>query len=328
MIYFILDGIKLGICRYLDEKGVETPLAYKERTTNYKNPLSSKCTYKWSVATITKILKNKDFIGLFVQNKTKKVNYKVDKTVRLNEEFNIVVENKELAYVDANVFKVVSEKLQNQSNKWDYTANAKPHLLRGLVFCSCGAKVGYNKNHGKHFRCLCMKHKRTGEKFHSNIHLLEDEVIKEVVTCLREKLQDILKSSEINYEMEYKPSKIITDNSKYIKKKLEEIDRHLKEAFEDKANRIITQEMFISISGQYAKEQETLKSQLRVLELNNDKEVKEESICSILEIERTVKDLMELKDEKEVSRSIIEKFIERIVLDDREIDIKYKFRKE
>ena len=52
-----------------------------------------------------------------------------------------------------------------------------------------------------------------------------------------------------------------------------------------------------------------------------------ETTFSQNEIKEAVKELMNLEDEQEASREIIEKFIERIVLDDRKIDIKYKFKK-
>ena len=67
------DGkTKKQICDYLNDNNIITPLKYKEETTNYKNP--NKRCYIWSSCMITKILRDRIYVGDLVQHKNTKVN--------------------------------------------------------------------------------------------------------------------------------------------------------------------------------------------------------------------------------------------------------------
>jgi len=54
--------------------------------------------------------------------------------------------------------------LDKQTNEWTFKA-AKPHLLRGITFCSCVSRITYVKNHGKIFKCAYSSYKRYGKNF-------------------------------------------------------------------------------------------------------------------------------------------------------------------
>ena len=61
------DGkTKKQICDYLNDNNIITPLKYKEETTNYKNP--NKRCYIWSSSMITKILRDRIYVGDLVQH--------------------------------------------------------------------------------------------------------------------------------------------------------------------------------------------------------------------------------------------------------------------
>lgn len=315
---------KTEISRYLNAKNIETPLQYKMRTTNFKNPMAKKSTGEWTACSINKILRDKDFEGNLVQNKTKKISYKVTKSIELSSDYHIVVEKKENQVIETSLFETVTEMLDKQTNEWNYSENAKSHILKGIAYCSCGARIGYNRNHCKNFRCNCQAHKLPGGKYHPNIHLTELELISKVTEALAKKLKEVLKSEKVKYKVNNKTNKMVNDNTKLIKNKLEKIDGYLKDAFEDKQSGIITQEMFISLSREYAKECETLKSQATALELNQSKS--KETKFSTLEIEEVVKEIAKLKNNNEINRSIIVKYIEKVIVDDKDVFIEYKFK--
>ena len=186
---------KKQICDYLNENNIDTPLKYKEQTSNYANP--NKRTYLWSTSSITKILRDRIYVGDLVQHKYSTVSYKIKKTIKLDESKYITKENNHEPIVDKQTFYYVQELLNKQANEWNYS-DRPSHLLKGLVYCSkCGSKVTYNKNHGKYFRIVCSSYKKQGKAFCSNINMREDYLIENVINSLRNNIKRYLKEDEI-----------------------------------------------------------------------------------------------------------------------------------
>lgn len=174
---------KKEICNYLNEHNISTPLKYKELKSNYYNPNNNK-TYKWTNTVVNKILRDRSYVGDLVQHKTTKVNYKINKHLKVDESNQIIIENCFPAIIDRQTFNIVQEILNKQANEWNYKSST-PHLLRGITFCSCGAKITYCKNHNKNFRCICSNYKKYGKKICKNVHLTENDLIDSVLNDLK-----------------------------------------------------------------------------------------------------------------------------------------------
>lgn len=244
---------KKEICDYLNKNEIITPLRYKEQTTNYFNP--NKHSYLWSNTMITKILRDRIYIGDLVQHKYTKVNYKIKKTIKVPEEQQIIIENNHESIIDKATFYAVQTMLDKQANEWNYNSN-QPHLLKGLVYCSCGARVTYNKNHGKDFRCVCSSYKKTGAKFCNNIqYLKEEDLISMVLKNLKSNINKYLDKSKLDFKAKQIKGKVDKKHNdlQEIKKQIEQIDRKIKNLYEDKVAGIISTEMFIEISKDYEK---------------------------------------------------------------------------
>ncbi len=78
---------KKEIYNYLGKHHVLTPLKYKELKGNYHNPNNNK-TY------------NRSYVGDLVQHKTTKVNYKIDKHIKVDKSRQIIIENCFPAIID------------------------------------------------------------------------------------------------------------------------------------------------------------------------------------------------------------------------------------
>lgn len=310
---------KKEICDYLEENGIITPLKYKEQTTNYRNP--NKRFYIWTNAMITKILRDRIYTGDLVQHKYAKINYKVKKSVKLDESQHIVIENNHEGIIDKNTFNTVQKMLDKQTNEWTYT-NSEPHLLKGLVYCSCGAKVTYSKNHGKYFRCVCSSYKRGGIKFCNNIqYLREDELISGVLESLKDNVNKYLDINKLNYKIKAVDKK--DEELKKIKTQIELIDRKIKKMYEDKLDNVITTEMFKEISTDYEKQKNDLKLKLSELEKNKD-DIKEKVTSK--DLEKYIRDVLKFDDKDKVDREILIKLIDKIVIDNKKISsITYNF---
>jgi len=87
--------------------------------------------------------------------------------------------------------------LDKKTNEWNYSKNKK-HLLTGLVFCKCGSRITYNKNHGKYFRCVCSSYKKYGKRFCPSVHLREDKLIEMVTDSLKSNINKYLNMKDLN----------------------------------------------------------------------------------------------------------------------------------
>ena len=205
--------------------------------------------------------------------------------------------------------------LNRKSNEWNYS-NSKSHLLRGLVYCKkCKAKITYNKNHGKYFRCICSTYKKQGSKFCTNIHLREDALVEAVLSDIRKQIKKLLKYEELEFTVENKQ-----DNKKidFLEVKIKEKDNLIKSLYEDKVNKVISEELFVSLYNQYEEEKKTLKSQINNEMIYNAPSVEKETII------QNMKELLAFK-ENNIDRSLLFKLIDRIEIDDRYVEIYYKF---
>ena len=212
--------------------------------------------------------------------------------------------------------------LDKQSNEWSYSGGNSPHLLRGIVYCSCGGKVTYSKNHGKFSRCVCSSYKKAGSRFCNNIqYLKEDDLISMVLENLRKNVKKYLDKGKLNYNV--KPIKKNTDNKLAIKKQIDIIDQKMKNMYEDKLNNIISVELYIQISKDLEKKKNELNIRLNDISKvknNNKEEVKQDCI------EKYIKKVLEFDEKSEIDREIILKLIDKIVLENKKIkSISYNF---
>lgn len=189
---YMLGNSKTQIANKFNEWGIKTPLQHKQDTTNYYNPNAKQnCTYKWNSTIINKILRDRSYVGDLVQLKYKKINYKIQKTEKVSVDKQIIIENKYPSIISRTIYNTVQEMLEKKTNEWNYS-NRKKHLLTGLVYCKCGGKITYNKNHGKYFRCICSNYKKYGKNFCEGVHIREDILIEMVRKSLKKNIQQYL----------------------------------------------------------------------------------------------------------------------------------------
>ena len=269
---------------------------------------------------ITKILRNRIYTRDLEQHKHTKINYKVKKSIKVNPKQHIIIENNHEPIIDKNTFYTVQKMLDKQANEWNYTSS-KPHLLKGLVFCSCGARVTYNKNHGKYFRCVCSSYKRGGAKFCNNMqYLREDELISKVLESLKINVNKYLDYQRLDCNR--KSNKKKDNNSDEIKKQIEMLDKKIKTIYEDKLNNLISTEMFVTMSSTYEKQKSDLKN---ILENINTK-VEDKKQIPFKNMENYIKEILQFDNPDKIDRTLLLKLIDKIVIENKEIkSITYNF---
>ena len=164
---------------------------------------------------------------------------------------------------------------------------------------------------------MCSSYKRNGSKFCSNIHLREDTLINSVIDSLKENIANFLKYDELEYIC---PNTQI-DNKKldYLDSKIAEKNNLIQSLYEDKVKGIITEDLFIKLSKQYETDKKTLLNRFqKEKEINKNTIKKEDLICN-------VKELLDF-NENNIDRNLLLKLIDKIEIDDDNIDIYYKFK--
>ena len=314
---------KTAIANILNERQIMTPLKYKEQTTNYFNPNKNN-TYKWNSTIITKILRDRIYVGDLVQLKYSKVNYKIHKTVKVPEAEHIIIQNHHPAIVDRNVFNTVQEMLDKKSNEWNFSGR-KRHLLSGLVYCTCGSRITYNLNHGKFSRCVCSSYKKYGNQFCHNIHLREDELIRLTAESLNNNIKQYLNIKDLKYKTNNLSKKDFKKDLDLIAKKQDELNKIIANLYEDKISNVISEDTFKVLIRKYETQKKEFEKKLENIK-REEKSGKQEEGVTKKDLEATMNYLLDFKSIDDDNVSLVFKLIDKIIINDNKIKINYKFK--
>ena len=108
-----------------------------------------------------------------------------------------------------------------------------------------------------------------------------------------------------------------------LKKKKEEVNRIISNLYEDKINGVLSQDTFIILLRKYEKEKKEYDKNLRKAKMKTEKDnegISREQFSMIMN------QLLKFDTITEENKSIVFKLIDKIIIDDRNISIKYKFK--
>lgn len=300
-----LGKSKKEICNYLNNNNIVTPLMHKMQYTNYKNPNTN--NNKWTVNTITNILKDQIYIGDLVQHKYSSINYKIKKVVKVKKEEYVIIKNNHEPIISQEEFSIVEKMLQQKANECKRNSKSK-HILTGITFCkNCGARITYTKNHGEKFKIICSNYKKNGKKACNNIYIEEQEVIKLVKQEILNKIEKqninniIINSNTDNLNKIYKLQKEKTKNLKNIK-----------QIYDDIQQGDMDKKIGKEIINQYILENKEKERIIKKIE----RESREKTV--------NILDFISNADENQL-RSLIFYLVEKIEISKQEIVLHYKF---
>ena len=311
------------IAHRLNERKIDCPSVYKQRNSRYHCKAIANL---WGHNTIKSILTNKVYTGDLIQHKGEMVSYKVKKYRLLPKSEYLIKENAHEVIIDKKTFELAQDILKRKAHNIHRKENTE-HLLAGLLYCPiCHNKYTYQKQSGlkDDMVAICSMYNRYGKDYCTRRAIREGVLNKFVVEDLRknltekidkEKLINSIDKSSINIEKK-KIEKRITDN----KKRINEINKILKTAYEDRVNGIIDTKEFVTYSESYKKEQEELiqKTENLNLKLQDYENTKEKEL---------IKYIKEIISFENIDRNIILNLIDSIEITDKEnIKINYKFK--
>ncbi len=294
-----------SIAQYLTKRKIKTPASYYNYVWNTKC-INTNCISQeygvWVDTTVKAILTNQIYVGDIVQGKTKKINYKLKKTVKNNPNDFIIVENTHEAIIDRKTFNYVQTLLPKNVKRPE---KKKFYLLDGLLYCGdCKHRITirYQNKTGRSYT-IC-NYYRTYSKYHvctthtNNYEVLESAILEEIKSIFKKYLdKNKIKDSIGNITFE--------DNTLKIKKQIESLEvannkliNNIDKTYMDMLKGIIDEEQYMRISDSLKKEIEDNKSNIdnfknEQIEKNKiDKKQMEKYIDEFLEVENPTRELI------------------------------------
>lgn len=313
-----LNGWGYGrIATYLNSKKIPPP---SKKTVTYTN---SKFGI-WCNGTIKSILTNPKYGGIMMQQRWKKISYKV-KTVKPTEVNEWINGGEFKGIIEKDIFEEVQGSIKKRSQKYRYKGDTK-HTYSTVLKCNeCHGSMSYRKNYNGY---KCTNSQKGGGR--CSAHSIKEEVLnKIIVRDLRRYVAQFTDEDKICKALtEQKQSKASSFNElEKIKKELKKLDRKFQKVYDDKLNELINQRNFENIVSDIQEKQDALI--LRKKELENLNE-KLECINNTYE---HYKDLIDkLINFQLFERELVEKLVSRIIVSEdkltkvKNVDIYYNFK--
>ena len=314
------------IAQYLTKRKIKTPASYYNYVWNTK--CSTECISQeygvWVDTTIKAILTNQIYVGDTVQGKTKKINYKLKKTVKNKPNDYIIVENTHEAIIDREIFNYVQTLLPKNVKRPE---KKRFYLLDGLLYCGdCKHRITirYQNKTGRSYTTC--DYYRTYSKYHvCTTHTNNYEMLEKVIL---DNIREVCKSYIDKKKIKDSIGNItFEDNTLKIKKQIESLELNnnkltetLDKNYMNMLKGIIDEEQYLRISENLKQEIENNKSSIDNLKNENMKSNKIDK----KQIEKYVNEFLSLENP---TRELIINLVEKIyIYQDKRVDIIFAFK--
>lgn len=331
------------IITYLEDNDVISPYEYLYKKGELKKEKTK--IYHWTNRTVSNLLVNEVYIGNMVQGKNKTSLCEDMKKTKQPKSNWIRVENTHEPIISKELFYQVQNILEN--NNKNYHNNLKyvhiereEDIFKSKLKCDCGGNL-HQRRRIRKYKC-----KRTGKdsEYISNLYecptprpakgqpkckfnTISSNHIKNIVLMsIQEQIQKLIDFENLMIKKKYTNEfQIKLDkNKKQIEKATKELEKVAKikrELYNDYTEKLLTKDEYIYASTKYKDKEISLKSEL--VNLGEEKDILERQKAKN---NKYIKNLMSFKDEKTLTKEIVDILIEEIKIHDRDdIEIIYKF---
>lgn len=315
------------IAQYLTQRKIKTPASYYNYVWNTKC-INTNCISQeygvWVDTTIKAILTNQIYVGDTVQGKTKKINYKLKKTVKNKPNDFIIVENTHEAIIDRDTFNYVQTLLPKNVKRPE---KKRFYLLDGLLYCGdCKHRITirYQTKTGRSYTTC--DYYRTYSKYHvctthtNNYEALERVILDNIIGVCKKYLdKNKVKDSIGNISP--------LDNTLKIKKQIEslglinnKLTENLDKTYMNMLKGIIDEEQYVRVS-------ESLKQEIENNRKNIDNLKNENSESNKIDKKLIDKYINEFLSLENLVRELIINLVEKIyIYQDKQVDIIFTFK--
>ena len=259
---FIEGNSKLGIANQLSAENIPTPSQSKGLKATQKRHKGV-----WNEVIIGRILTNPTYIGNLTQNRSKKINYKVDNKVNLPDSDWIVVEGTHEPIVTTEDFKLVQQ--LNTKRNYVRRDNRAAHLLSGLVRCgTCGSPMTFAHESAERSYIVCSawrKHPKLG--LCTSHSYRESKVNARVIEALRNEALSLNKDKIADSALSTDDSTTAAQSEfARLNGQLDDIKTALASLYMDKVRGVITEDDFMDMSARFNSQRESIASRTKQLQ--------------------------------------------------------------
>ena len=324
-----LEGFSLtDIAARLNENGIPTPSAYKEKQGSlYNTPFRVKKTPVWSAVMVLRILRNPVYIGTLEQGRVTTPSYKVKRVVNKPHEEWAVVENNHEAIIERGQFEVAQKVLDMDTRT--STKGLPVDLFSGVVYCGeCGGAMNRKKvpSGGKtyvYYACAAHKNHKTCYP-----HTLRcDDLAELVLELLKKHIQDVIDLGELlnMVDVAQLQQARVQKLQRRLDLKLEERKRFQTLAdslYESLVRRLITEDEYRVLKERYAAEITSAEEQAE--------SIRQEMGRELDGVNRDwIEQFRKYRNITELTRYIVVTLIDRILIyQDHRIEIIYRWQDE
>lgn len=332
------------IARELNEKGILPPRTYYFDAKGQANPFG-RTNRKWNDCTVRRILENEAYLGHTVQHKEERFSYKDHRTRAVPPDEWIRVENTHEP--------IITKELWDECRLVD-NLNSRPRqskmrevsLFSGLLYCAdcgfamrCQVTVRKRRDGTKAYyeAYMCGSYSRSGHTA-CTTHYIPQSVLEELVfsdiqaraeeVCIREG-EVIRRMTDQRQAQGRQEAAAMEKSAKTLKKRLAELERLIRSAYEDKVLGKIPEDICVRLMAGYQSEQAEKSAQLKSVEkkLGEYRKAQED-------VQEWAALIRQYKDADILDRDMLLRLVDRIEVGEartvdgekeREIRIHYKF---
>lgn len=326
-----LNGLSAQrIADKLNELGFQPPYEYKRKKgLNYNSGFKSADKAKWTKDTVTRLLGSEMYTGTMVQGRTKRINYKVKKSLPIISEDWIRVENTHTPIIQKSTFELVQEVAALDTRVSPGREDVYP--LCGFIRCGCCGQNMVRRNTTscgkKYYYYHCSTYKAGGN---CTAHLINcDKVDQIVLEALRKQIELLDKAeSMIAYITENKTDRsglrVVGEQIEKLKSEIDHYGELKAKLYRDMVEGLIDRKEYEEINGRFDACRSKVEETLHTLE-------KKEQVLlnNQLKFQPWVENLKRYQNLTELSRSVVISTIDRIVVNDsKDVEVHFKFEDE
>jgi len=282
----------------------------------------------WSCKTIMGIVTNQLYTGDLVQNRRKKVNYKIKKTVHNPKSEWIIVENTHEPLVDKETFEYVQKIIKKNSNR---PQKKVIRLLDGLLYCyECKHRLTIlspRKSDNRTY-IVCNYYRMNSKRKLCTSHGFNYDYLEEgIIDIIREVCKQYLDLENISSKItpnckKSDPREKMINTLEKFKTEVSKAKGNLDKMYLDKLEEKISEEMYERISNKLQEEIITKEEKIKELKEVLNKLSSEEFTSN--ECKKMISKFLELE---EPTREMMLKLIDKVeVHDNKQVDIYFNFK--
>lgn len=262
------------IADILNQEGIPCPYDYKRHSPDSRNFASGfhgNGEASWSFNAINRILTNEIYLGTMVQGKSTRPNYKIKKTVVIDQEKWIRVKNTHEAIISQRDFDIV-QKLAGIDTRVS-TEEGEVYLFSGLVLCEkCGDTLIRRtvvRNHTRYTYYGCYDRKRTIKC--KGVVIREDDLEQAVLTSIQKHIQTLLDVDKLLKHVNEMPllkreTDALTELVASAKNELLRYQNLNESLYRDYLEGIVDQDEYLDLRNIYSTNEERLHKSIQELD--------------------------------------------------------------